>query len=124
MAEFRGRLVRHTRRHYTACTELHSIVLQNRHNPPAMYESASVACYSPVSRPDNGSETASTVSRGYMTSNRTRRVLVVDDEPDMAEWLSVVVSSAGYETRVAVRGAEAAETFSTWLPDAALVDLM
>ena len=50
-------------------------------------------------------------------------MLVVDDEPDMAEWLSVVVSSAGYD-RVAVRGDEAAETFSTWLPDAALVDLM
>ena len=59
-----------------------------------------------------------------MASNRTRRVLVVDDEPDMAEWLSVVVSNAGYDTRVAVRGDEAAETFSTWLPDAALVDLM
>jgi len=42
-----------------------------------------------------------------MASNRTRRVLVVDDEPDMAEWLSVVVSGAGYDTRGAVRGAEA-----------------
>src|SRR6476469_3890705 len=69
-------------------------------------------------------EITSTVSRAYMASNRTRRVLVVDDEPDMAEWLSVVVSNAGYDTRVAVRGDEAAETFSTWLPDAALVDLM
>jgi DNA-binding NtrC family response regulator len=59
-----------------------------------------------------------------MASTRARRVLVVDDEPDMAEWLAVVVSGAGYDTRVAIRGAEAAETFSTWLPDAALVDLM
>jgi DNA-binding NtrC family response regulator len=59
-----------------------------------------------------------------MTSNRIRRVLVVDDEPDMAEWLAEVARSAGYETRVAVRGAEAEETFATWVPDIALVDLM
>jgi DNA-binding NtrC family response regulator len=48
----------------------------------------------------------------------------VDDEPDMAEWLAEVVASAGYETRVAIRGGEAEELFSTWLPEVALVDLM
>ncbi len=42
----------------------------------------------------------------------------------MAEWLSAVVARAGYDTRTAVRGAEAMEVFATWLPDAALVDLI
>src|SRR5678810_925792 len=47
MAEFRGRLVRHSAGIIPGCTELHSNLLQNRHNPSAMYEYASVACYSP-----------------------------------------------------------------------------
>ena len=59
-----------------------------------------------------------------MSITRTRRVLVVDDEPDMADWLATVVARAGYETRVATRGAEAEELFAAWLPDAALVDLV
>ena len=59
-----------------------------------------------------------------MTSNRTRRVLVVDDEPDMADWLAQVAVGAGYETRVAIRGTDAEEMFASWLPEAALVDLM
>ncbi len=59
-----------------------------------------------------------------MSSSRSLRVLVVDDEPDMAEWLAEVVAAAGYDTRVAIRGADAEELFATWLPEAALVDLM
>jgi DNA-binding NtrC family response regulator len=59
-----------------------------------------------------------------LTSNRIRRVLVVDDEPDMAEWLADITRRAGYDTRVAVRGDEAEETFASWVPDVALVDLM
>ena len=55
---------------------------------------------------------------------RLRRVLIVDDEPDMADWLALVVGGAGYETRVAHRGSEAEETFRLWQPDAALVDLV
>src|SRR5215831_21291384 len=42
----------------------------------------------------------------------------------MADWLADVARGAGYDTRVAVRGSEAEETFATWVPDVALVDLM
>ena len=42
----------------------------------------------------------------------------------MAEWLSAVVARAGYDTRTAVRGSEAMEVFASWVPDAALVDLI
>jgi DNA-binding NtrC family response regulator len=59
-----------------------------------------------------------------MTTHRIRRVLVVDDERDMADWLAQVVGRAGYDTRIATRGEEAEESFSEWLPDAALVDLV
>ena len=54
-------------------------------------------------------------------ATRMRRVLVVDDEPDLAEWLADLAAGAGYDTRVAVRGAEAQETFASWIPDVALV---
>src|SRR5574339_139491 len=59
-----------------------------------------------------------------MNGKRTRRVLVIDDEPDMAEWLALTVMGAGYDVRVATRGAEAEQLFATWQPDAALVDLV
>ena len=42
-----------------------------------------------------------------MSGKRMRRVLVIDDEPDMAEWLALTVTGAGYDVRVATRGAEA-----------------
>jgi len=53
-----------------------------------------------------------------------RRVLVIDDEPDMAEWLALTVTGAGYDVRVATRGADAEPLFTSWQPDAALVDLV
>ena len=59
-----------------------------------------------------------------MSGKRMRRVLVVDDEPDMAEWLALTVTGAGYDARVATRGADAEQLFTSWQPDAALVDLV
>ena len=59
-----------------------------------------------------------------MGPKRVRRVLVIDDEPDMAEWLALTVTSAGYDVRVATRGSEAEALFTAWQPDAALVDLV
>ena len=78
-------------------------MLPGRHNGVVLYEKASVTCYSPVSAND-----ISLTTLEVMSINRMRRVLVVDDEPDMAEWLATVVARAGYETRVATRGAEGA----------------
>jgi DNA-binding NtrC family response regulator len=59
-----------------------------------------------------------------MSGTRPRRVLVVDDEAEMAGWLADAVTAAGYEARVATRGAEAEQLFRSWQPDAALVDLV
>src|SRR6478609_3762952 len=89
----------------------------------ALYEMTSHACYSPVSGRNSQRPFNSAVAVA-LTSNRIRRVLVVDDEPDMAEWLADITRRAGYDTRVAVRGDEAEETFASWVPDVALVDLM
>ena len=108
--------------HYTGLSavsrDLHASVAVSTQTD-ILYEKPSAPCYSPVSTGD-----ISLTTPKVMSSNRTRRVLVVDDEPDMADWLATVVARAGYETRVATRGAEAEELFAAWLPDAALVDLV
>lgn len=60
-------------------------------------------------------------------SNR-RRVLVVDDEPMVTEWLTMVVEQAnrtpGYEVRAAAIGSRAIELFRSWRPDVVLLDIV
>jgi DNA-binding NtrC family response regulator len=57
-----------------------------------------------------------------------RRVLVVDDEPMVTDWLKMVVeqadSSPGYEVRAAAVGSRAIELFRTWRPDVVLIDIV
>ena len=55
---------------------------------------------------------------------RTGRVLAVDDEPAMQEWLSILLEHAGYEVRVASTGADAHALTSAWHPDAIVLDLL
>ncbi|HYB96239.1 MAG TPA: sigma-54 dependent transcriptional regulator [Vicinamibacterales bacterium] len=59
-----------------------------------------------------------------MKSANRRRVLVVDDEPMVTDWLKVVIEQDGrYETRSASVGARAIEVFTSWRPDVVLLDL-
>jgi DNA-binding response OmpR family regulator len=51
-------------------------------------------------------------------------VLVVDDEPTIAEVVSRYLERAGYRTRVAVDGAQALEAAATQRPDLVVLDLM
>jgi two-component system OmpR family response regulator len=52
------------------------------------------------------------------------RVLVVDDEPDLAEVLSSVLVYEGFEVRTAGNGAGALVTAREFQPDAVLLDVM
>ena len=52
------------------------------------------------------------------------RVLVVDDDPSLAEMLSIVLRQEGFEPRVCARGDEAMEIFRDFRPDLVLLDLM
>ncbi|RCG29457.1 DNA-binding response regulator [Sphaerisporangium album] len=52
------------------------------------------------------------------------RVLVVDDEPDLAEVLSAVLSYEGWQVRVAGDGASALRTAREFTPDAVVLDVM
>jgi PAS domain S-box-containing protein len=51
------------------------------------------------------------------------RVLVVDDEPDAREILSIALSRYGAEVRAAASSAEALEAFLEWKPDVLISDL-
>lgn len=53
----------------------------------------------------------------------TRRVLVVDDNPDMRTSLLLVLQHLGYEAREAASGQEALACVEDWRPHIALVDL-
>src|SRR4029434_11299588 len=58
-----------------------------------------------------------------ITTKRRRRVLVIDDEPAMTEWLRIVIEAEGYEVRSALIGARGEEIFQQWRPDVVLTDL-
>ena len=53
-----------------------------------------------------------------------RRVLVVDDDPDIRELLVSVLSDDGYEAKSARNGRDALEVLGRWRADVIVLDLM
>ncbi len=53
-----------------------------------------------------------------------KKVLVVDDDPDFRGQMEMMFSSRGYEVATSPGRKEAEETFHTFTPDIAVVDLM
>src|SRR5438128_3182194 len=58
-----------------------------------------------------------------MNSERRKRILVVDDEPQIGRALRVALTAHGYEVLVAVDGEEALDLAATTPPDAVILDL-
>src|SRR5262245_37226741 len=58
------------------------------------------------------------------TTKRRKRVLAVDDEPSMTEWLKMVIEADGFEIRTALIGTRGEEIFKQWRPDVVITDLM
>jgi DNA-binding NtrC family response regulator len=58
------------------------------------------------------------------TTKRRRRVLAIDDEPSMTEWLKMVIEADGFEVRTALIGTRGEEIFKQWRPDVVVTDLM
>lgn len=56
-------------------------------------------------------------------NDHPRRILIVDDQPDMTAVLTVLLSTLGYETRSAHRGREAIWLARLFDPDLVLLDL-
>src|SRR2546425_5083983 len=59
-----------------------------------------------------------------MSIKRKKRVLAIDDEPAMTEWLKILLEHAGYEVRTALIGTRGEELFKTWRTDAVVSDMM
>ena len=57
-----------------------------------------------------------------MTST-VQRILLVDDDPDSSEPLSLLLQSKGHETRVATDGAQAISVADEFKPNCVLLDL-
>ena len=51
-----------------------------------------------------------------------KRILVVDDEPDLVEVLSTILQSEGYEVFTAANGREGIERAQNLLPDLVILD--
>src|SRR5918992_752430 len=58
------------------------------------------------------------------TKKGRKRVLAIDDEPAMTEWLKMVIEAEGYEVRTALIGTRGEEIFKQWRPDVVVTDLM
>ena len=60
----------------------------------------------------------------YGTSGRPARILVVDDEPSLAELLTMALSYEGWDVRTAADGTQALRLAAEFTPDAILLDRM
>ncbi|MGE4584738.1 MAG: response regulator transcription factor [Sphaerochaeta sp.] len=52
-----------------------------------------------------------------------RRILIVDDEPDILDVLAFVLEDAGYETMTVARGDEVLPLVNHWVPDLVILDI-
>ena len=59
-----------------------------------------------------------------MNGKKKNRVLAIDDEPSMIEWLKILLEHEGYEVRTAMIGTRGEEIFKTWKPDVVVTDMM
>jgi CheY-like chemotaxis protein len=55
---------------------------------------------------------------------RTRRILVVDDNPDFRSAVTVVMQRLGYSVETATSGPEGLHSMRSRLPDAVVIDLL
>ncbi|HYC83087.1 MAG TPA: response regulator [Candidatus Paceibacterota bacterium] len=53
-----------------------------------------------------------------------KRILIVDDDPDIAEAISLILSSKGYSSKTTCDGAEVAKLAKEYKPDLILLDLL
>lgn len=53
-----------------------------------------------------------------------RKILIVDDEPTIADTLTLIFQSSGYEAKTAYSAEQALETLEEWRPDLAVVDVV
>jgi DNA-binding NtrC family response regulator len=53
-----------------------------------------------------------------------RKILIIDDEPTIADTLAMIFASSGYESRAVYSAEEALEMLEEWHPDLAIIDVV
>jgi CheY-like chemotaxis protein len=53
-----------------------------------------------------------------------RKILIIDDEPTIADTLGVIFSSSGYNARSVYSAEQALEMLEEWRPDLAIIDVV
>ncbi len=59
-----------------------------------------------------------------MASASEKRILVVDDEPDVRNFLAACIEDAGFQVETAVDGVDALEKVETYTPDLMTLDMV
>ena len=59
-----------------------------------------------------------------MSSNKSKKILVVDDEVDILELLKYNLKKEGYNVKTVTNGVDAVETAKDFFPDLVLLDIM
>jgi len=59
-----------------------------------------------------------------MATTRRVKVLAIDDEPSMLEWLRLLLEGEGYDVRTALVGIRGEDVFRTWRPDVVVLDMI
>ena len=58
------------------------------------------------------------------TETKNKRVLIIDDEPDMLRLMKVILMNAGFDTATAISGADGLRRLEIARPDVILLDVM
>jgi DNA-binding NtrC family response regulator len=53
-----------------------------------------------------------------------RKILIIDDEPTIADTLAVIFTSSGYDSRAVYSAEQALEMLEEWRPDLAVIDVV
>jgi DNA-binding NtrC family response regulator len=53
-----------------------------------------------------------------------RKILIIDDEPTIADTLTVIFASSGYDARAVYSAEQALEILEEWRPDLAIIDVV
>jgi DNA-binding NtrC family response regulator len=62
---------------------------------------------------------------GYMPAAAGgRKILIIDDEPTIADTLALIFASSGYEAKTAYSAEQALEMLEDWRPDLAVIDVV
>jgi DNA-binding NtrC family response regulator len=53
-----------------------------------------------------------------------RKILIIDDEPTIADTLALIFASSGYDARSVYSAEQALQTLEEWCPDLAIIDVV